>query len=192
MKDIVSKYQLVGIHSEKDIPDNLLSTPIGDLFKYHNLSTEFKNYNSAQMAIVMCMDNRKQLNIPNKFAYILRTAGARITGSEFKLSFAIGFADIKFVALIAHTNCGMVNLTSKKEKFIDGLIKNAGWTKEQAENHFNSFAPFFEIENETEFIVSESKRLKEKYPPITFVPLLYNVEDNKLYIIKPPVMNLLK
>ncbi|OGI08476.1 MAG: carbonic anhydrase [Candidatus Melainabacteria bacterium RIFCSPLOWO2_02_FULL_35_15] len=183
MKDIASKYQLINISSEKDIPKDLLNTPIADLLKYHNLSMEFKNYDTAQMAIVMCMDNRKQLNIPGKFSYILRTAGARITGSEFKLSFAIGFADIKFVALIAHTNCGMVNLTSKREKFVNGLIKNAGWTKEQAENHFNSFAPFFEIENEKEFIVSEGKRLKEKYPPIVFVPMLYNIEDNKLYII---------
>ncbi len=183
MKDFTSKYQLRDICNEKDIPDNLLNTPIADLLKYHNFSIKFREHETAEMAIVMCMDNRKQLNIPAKFAYILRTAGARITGSEFKLSFAIGFADIKFVALIAHTNCGMVNLTSKKEKFVTGLIKNAGWTKEQAENHFNSFAPFFEIENEIEFIVSESKRLKEKYLPIIFVPLLYNVEDNKLYII---------
>ena len=183
MKDISSKHQLISICNEKDIPDNLLNTPIADLLQYHNLSMEFKEYSTAQVAIVMCMDNRKQLNIPGKFAYILRTAGARITGSEFKLSFAIGFADIKFVALIAHTNCGMVNLTSKKEKIVDGLIKNAGWTKEQAENHFNSFAPFFEIENEKEFIVSEGKRLKEKYPPIIFVPMLYNVDDNKLYLI---------
>src|SRR3989338_10481111 len=183
MKDITSKYQLIDICSEKDIPKDLLNTPIADLLKYHNLSMEFKQYDTAQMAIVMCMDNRKQLNIPGKFSYILRTAVARITGSEFKLSFAIGFADIKFVALIAHTNCGMVNLTNKKEKFVDGLVRNAGWTKEQAENHFNSFAPFFEIENEKEFIVSESKRLKEKYPPIIFVPMLYNIEDNKLYII---------
>ena len=183
MKDVTSKYQLIDICNEKDIPCNLLNTPISDLLKYHNLSAEFKEYEAAQMAIVMCMDNRKQLNIPGKFAYILRTAGARITGSEFKLSFVIGFADIKYVALIAHTNCGMVNLTSKKEKFVGGLIKNAGWTKEQAENHFNSFAPFFEIENEKDFIVSESKRLKEKYSLIIFVPMLYNVDDNRLYVI---------
>lgn len=136
------------------------------------------------MAIVMCMDNRKQLTIPPRFAYILRTAGARITGSEFKLSFAIGFGDIKHVALIAHTNCGMVHLTSKKDKVVQGLIQNAGWTKEQAENHFDSFAPFFEIENEVDFIVSESTRLKEEYPQILFVPMIYKVEDNKLYLIE--------
>ncbi len=179
-----SRYELKEISSEADIPQHLINSPYADLLKYHNLQSNFKDYDNPQLAIVMCMDNRKQLNIPNKFAYILRTAGARITGSEFKISFAIGFGDIKHVALIGHTNCGMVNLTSKKEKIVQGLIENAGWSKEQAENHFISFAPFFEIENETDFVVSESYRLKEKYPKVSFVPILYKLEDNKLYLIE--------
>lgn len=183
MTNNIPTHKLESILSEKDIPEYLLNTPIAELLKYQNLSTSFKEYEKAQIAIVMCMDNRKQLHIPNRFAYILRTAGARITGSEFKLSFAIGFGDIKHVALIGHSNCGMVNLTSKKDKVVQGLIENAGWTKEQAENHFNSFAPFFEIENEVDFAVSESKRLKEKYPKILFVPMLYKVEDGLLYLI---------
>ena len=177
-------HQLENISSEKDIPEYLLNTPIAELLKYQNLSASFKEYEKAQIAIVMCMDNRKQLKIPNRFAFILRTAGARITGSEFKLSFVIGFGDIKHIALIAHTNCGMINLTSKKDKIVQGLIENAGWNKEQAENHFNSFAPFFEIENEVDFVVNEGKRLKEKYPKIVFVPMIYKVEDNKLYLVQ--------
>lgn len=184
MQPITSQYHLKEISSQNDLPISIIGTPLEDLIKYHNLQESFKEYEKAELAIVMCMDNRKQLTIPSRFAYILRTAGARITGSEFKLSFAIGFGDIKHVALIAHTNCGMVNLTSKRGKVVQGLIQNAGWTKEQAENHFDSFAPFFEIENEVDFIVSESKRLKEKYPQILFVPMIYKVEDNKLYLIK--------
>ncbi len=180
----ISQYHLKKVLSEGDIPQDLQNSPFADLLSYHNLSKSFKEYEKAELVVVMCMDNRKQLKIPNKFAYILRTAGARITGAEFKISFAIGFGDIKHVALIGHSQCGMVNLTSKKEKVIDGLVKNAGWTKEQAENHFNSFAPFFEIENEISFVASESKRLKEKYPKINFVPIIYKVEDNKLYLIE--------
>lgn len=179
----ITSYKLKNILSEKDIPKYLLNSPISDLLKYHNLKVHYKEYEKARIAIVMCMDNRKQLYIPNKFAYILRTGGARITGNEFKLSFVIGFGDIKHVVLIGHTNCGMVNLTSKKEKIVQGLIENAGWSKEQAENHFSSFAPFFEIENEVDFVVSESTRLKEKYPKILFVPMIYKVEDNKLYLV---------
>ena|SRR3989338_3615646 len=184
MSNTTSKYRLQAIVNNSDIPSYLLNSPFADLLQYHNLQSNFKNYDNPQLAIVMCMDNRKQLNIPNKFAYILRTAGARITGSEFKISFAIGFGDIKHVALIGHTQCGMVNLTSKKEKVVKGLIENAGWTYEQAENHFSSFAPFFEIENETDFVASESKRLKEKYPKVSFLPIIYKVEDGLLYLIE--------
>ena len=177
------KYKLLKLSSESNIPAKILHTPFADLIRYHNFSRESKNYDKAELIIVMCMDNRKQLNLPKKFTYILRTAGARITGSEFKLSFAIGFADIKHVALICHSNCGMVNLQTKKEKIVEGLIENAGWTKEAAVNHFDSFAPFFEIENEIDFVVKESKRLGEKYPKIMFQPFLYKVEDDKLYVI---------
>ncbi len=184
MQHPTSQYHLKKILNQDDLPTSIIKTPFENLIKYHNLGENFKEYEKAELAVVMCMDNRKQLNIPNKFAYILRTAGARITGNEFKLSFVIGFGDIKYIALIAHTNCGMVNLTSKKEKVVEGLVNNAGWTKETAENHFNSFAPFFEIENETSFMFSEANRLREKYPRISFLPMLYMVEDEKLYLIE--------
>lgn len=179
-----AKHKLIEVNNLTSIPEHLIKTPIGDLLKYQNLKSIQKSYEKAELVIVMCMDNRKQLEIPNKFAYILRTAGGRITGNEFKLSFAIGFGDVRYVAIIGHTNCGMVNLTSKKGKFIEGLMENAGWDKETAENHFNSFAPFFEIEDETNFVSSESKRLKEKYPKIEFVPMIYRVEDSKLYLVE--------
>ena len=180
----IFNYRLKPILSENDIPEKLIGSPFADLLSYHNFSKPFKNYERAELAVVMCMDNRKQLKIPNRFSYILRTAGARITGNEFMLSFAIGFGDIKHVVLIGHTNCGMVNLSSKKEQIIEGLIKNAGWTKEQAENHFISFAPFCEIEDAIDFVAGESKRLKEKYPQILFMPMLLKIEDNKLYLIE--------
>ena len=178
------KYSLIGVSSENDIPTKILNTPLADLIKYHNLSKAFKDYEKAELIIVMCMDNRKQLNLPKKFTYILRTAGARITGSEFKLSFAIGFADIKHVALICHSECGMVNLRTKREKVVKGLIENAGWSEDEAKNHFDSFAPFFEIENEIDFVINESKRLNEKYPKVQFQPFMYEVKDDKLYFIK--------
>ena len=184
MLNELEKYNLIEVLNLNDIPKFLLDTPISELLKYHNLNYPFKEYEKAQIAIVMCMDNRKQLKIPDRFAYILRTAGARITGNEFKLSFAIGFGDIKHVVLIGHTNCGMVSLMRKKEIIIKGLVENAGWAKEQAENHFNSFAPLFEIENEVTFVVSESKRLQEQYLKIIFVPMIYKVEDHRLYLIE--------
>jgi carbonic anhydrase len=130
------------------------------------------------------MDNRKHLRMPDNFAYIIRAGGANLRHSEFKVSYAIAVGGVKSIALMGHNNCGMVNLVARKEIFIEGLVKNAGWEKEKAEQHFNQFAPMFEIENEIDFILSETQRLRLRYPKVQVAPLLYKVEDNLLYQIK--------
>ena len=132
----------------------------------------------------MCMDHRKKMLIPDNFSYIIRTGGANLRYSEFKVSFAIAIGGVRHIALMAHSQCGMVNLPSKKELFIDGLVNDAGWDREFAEEHFMHFSPMFEIGNEIDFVLSEAKRLRQRYPKITIAPLYYKVEDNRLYSIK--------
>ncbi len=176
--------RLIKIEAVDAIPKEYLNTPIGNLLEYHNLNKPFTNYASAQLLIGMCMDNRKHLNIPDNFAFIIRSGGANLRYSEFKVSFAISVGGVKHIALIGHNNCGMVDLTSKKDLFIEGLVKNAGWTKEQAENQFNDNAPMYEIGNEIDFILSETIRLRKVYPKIKIAPMMYLVEDNRLYLIK--------
>lgn len=104
--------------------------------------------------------------------------------SEFKVSYAIAVGGAKSIALIGHTQCGMVNLMSKKTAFIQGLVNYAGWERESAEDHFNHYAPIFEIGNEVDFVLSETKRLCLRYPKIQVAPLLYRVEDNLLYLVQ--------
>lgn len=176
--------RLIPINSKSDIPEKYRNTPIGLLLEYHNLNKPFETYPAAQLLIGMCMDNRKHMHIPDNFSYIIRTGGANMRYSEFKISFAVGVGDVKHIALIGHNHCGMVNLVSKKDKFIEGLIKNAGWTKEMAEEHFMNFAPMFEIGNEIDFVLSEVPRLRRRYPNVQIAPILYLVEDNRLYLIK--------
>lgn len=130
------------------------------------------------------MDNRKHLHIPDNFAYIIRTGGANLRYSEFKVSYAIAVGGVGYIALIGHTQCGMVNLIARKEKFVQGLVETAGWEPESAEEHFHHYAPMFEIGNEIDFILSEVKRLRLRYPKIVVAPLLYRVEDNLLYCIE--------
>ena len=60
----------------------------------------------------------------------------------------------------------------------------SGWKKERAEEHFMLFAPMFEIGNETEFILSETERLRLCYPKVSIAPLFYMVEDNILCLIE--------
>jgi carbonic anhydrase len=176
--------RLIKVENNSAIPKEYLNTPIGNLFEYHNLNKEFKSYASAELLVGMCMDNRKHLNIPDNFAFIIRAGGANLRYSEFKVSFAIAVGGVKHIALIGHNHCGMVNLVSKKNQFVEGLVNNAGWTKEQAEEQFMNFAPMYEIGNEIDFILSETIRLRKKYPKIQIAPMMYLVEDNRLYLIK--------
>ena len=175
--------KLVSISSSEDIFPEYRNTPIGLLLEYHNLKRQPDAYAQAQMLIGMCMDNRKHLHIPDNFAFIIRTGGANLRYSEFKVSYAIAVGNIQYIALIGHNNCGMVNLISRKDEFINGLVDKAGWDREWAEEHFMHFAPMFEIGNEIDFVTSEAKRLRLRYPKITVAPMIYKVEDNLLYLI---------
>ncbi|PIQ83445.1 MAG: carbonic anhydrase [Candidatus Omnitrophica bacterium CG11_big_fil_rev_8_21_14_0_20_63_9] len=177
-------HRLLAINQPKDIPAAYRRNAIGRLLEYHNLGRPFETYSQAQLLIGMCMDNRKHLRIPDNFAFILRAGGANLRYSEFKVSYAIAVGDVSSIALIGHTNCGMVNLESRKSLFIQGLIKRGGWKKKDAKEHFAKFSMMFEIGSETDFILSEVKRLRRRYPKVTLAPMLYKVEDNRLYLLK--------
>ncbi len=175
---------LIKIESRLDIPQEYADTPIGTLLEYHNLGKGFSQYDKAELLIGMCMDNRKLLRIPANFAYIIRTGGANLRYSEFKVSYAIAIGNVRHLALIGHNNCGMVNLAARKEAFIDGLVSNAGWDKFAAEEHFLRYEPMFEIGSETDFIKSEVRRIRLRYPKVMVAPMMYLVEDGLLYLVE--------
>jgi carbonic anhydrase len=180
-------HRLLPIRSAQDILPAYRDTPVGRLLEYHDLDRPFETYTNAEMLIGMCMDNRKHLHIPDNFAYIIRSGGANLRYSEFKVSYAIAVGGIRAIALIGHTQCGMVNLIARKGQFVKGLVESAGWGEQAAEDHFFHFAPMFEIGSEVDFILSETKRLRLRYPKIPVAPLLYKVEDNHLYFIDEKV-----
>jgi carbonic anhydrase len=177
-------HRLLTIASASDIPAHYQGTAIGLLLEYHNLNRPYEAYRSARLLIGMCMDNRKHLRIPDNFAFIIRSGGANLRYSEFKVSYAIAVGGVGAIALIGHNQCGMVNLIERKGQFVRNLAENAGWTVQAAEEHFNRFAPMFEIGNEIDFILSEVQRLRLRYPKIPVAPMLYRVEDNRLYLIE--------
>ncbi len=176
--------RLMPIDTKKDIPANYLNTPIGLLLEYQNMDRPFDAHASAQLLIGMCMDNRKHMHVPENFSYIIRAGGANLRNAEFKISYAIGVGGVKHLALIGHNHCGMVNLIARKDIFVKGLVENAGWDKDRAEEHFMNYAPMFEIGNEIDFILFEVARLRLRYPKITIAPMHYKVEENRLYLIR--------
>jgi carbonic anhydrase len=176
--------RLLSINTVDDIHPQYRQTPIGLLLEFHNLNRPPETFDKAQLLIGMCMDNRKHLHMPDNFAFIIRSGGANLRYSEFKVSYAIAVGQVSHIVLIGHNNCGMVNLVSRQSEFIDGLVTTAGWPRERAEEHFMHYAPMFEIGNSIDFILSETKRLRLRYPKIMIAPLYYLVEDNKLYFIE--------
>ncbi len=175
---------VIEINSSSDIPKKYRDTPLSLLIEYQNQIRPFDSHAVAQILVGMCMDNRKALNVPENFAYILRTGGANMKWSGFKISYAIAVGGVRYIAIAGHNHCGMVNIVARKEAFIKGLVEGAGWEREKAENHFMNLLPMFEIGNEIEFVLSEVRRLRDEYPKIMVAPLLYRIEDNRLGLIK--------
>jgi carbonic anhydrase len=175
--------RLKPVTTNDDVPAVYRHTPIGLLLEYHNLARSFEPHTRAQLLIGMCMDNRKHLRIPDNFAYIIRSGGANLRYSEFKVSYAIGVGGVEAIALLGHNQCGMVNLAARRELFVQGLIEHAGWSQAQADEHFLHYAPLFEIGNEIDFVLSEAYWLRLRYPKVQVAPLLYRMEDNRIYLI---------
>lgn len=168
-----------------DILPEYRETPVALLLEYHNLGRALGSAAAPQLLIGMCMDSRKSLRIPHDFAFVLRTAGANMRDNEFRISYAIAVGGVRTIVLIAHTDCGMARLEQRHQQFVDGMVTNAGWDRERAERHFSDSAPKFGISDEVGFVLRESERLRGIYPKINVVPLLYRVEDDLLYQIKP-------
>ena len=72
----------------------------------------------------------------------------------------------------------------REEALARSMGVSRGPVREAAEEHFRQFAPTFEIGNEVDFVRSEAKRLRLRYPKIAVAPLLFRVEDNRIYAIR--------
>ena len=176
--------RLIEIKSATGIPSKYQDTPIGRLVEYQNHLRPHDSFATAQILVGMCMDNRKALDVPENFAYILRTGGANMRASGFKISYAIAVGGVRHIAIAGHNHCGMVNLMERKDAFIKGLVEGAGWDRQRAESHFMNLVPMFETGNTADFILSEVHRLRGEYPKIVIAPLLYRIEDNHLSFIR--------
>lgn len=173
----------IEIRSETDIPERWRATPIGALLRYHDLRVPLPGRaEKPELLIAMCMDSRKHLRIPDNFAFILRTGGANLRLSEFRVSYAIAVGGVRAIALIGHTNCGMSGLAARRGAFVEGLA-DAGWTRAAAEEHFDRHARQHEIGPEDDFVRAEARRLRALYPKVDVAPLLYRIEDDSIVML---------
>jgi carbonic anhydrase len=176
--------EIIPVNYRTDILPEYQGTPAGLLLEYHNLDRALGSGPGRQLLIGMCMDSRKALRIPPDFAYVLRTAGANMRDNEFRISFAIAVGGVRTLVLIAHTDCSMTRVKHLHDEFVRGLVEHAGWDKQRAEKQFEDGAHKFGIDDEVDFVMQEAERLRQLYPGITVVPLLYRVEDDLLYQLR--------
>jgi len=174
---------LVPVLRKDDIPDCYKHTPLEKLLLYHNLNYPFGSYSNAEMLIVMCIDNRMQLHLPDNFSYIVRNGGAKINTVLFPLSFIVATTGAKTVAVIGHSDCRMRDLETHRLGFISGLTEQ-GWTKKRAENFFVEMKPSFAIKDVASSVLADVRTLRSRYSNLLVAPLYYSVEDKKLYLIK--------
>jgi carbonic anhydrase len=179
---------LIPVDALTDILPKYRGTPIERFLRYHNLGEPLPpSTGRAELLIGMCMDHRKDLTIPNEFAYVLRSAGGNLRDSAFEISYAVGIGGIGTVALLAHTDCGMAHVTEKRAAFVRGLVERGGWEEQAAVAHFTDYATRYEIGDPIEFVVSEAARLRQVYPRLMVAPLLYAVENDRLVQINETV-----
>ena len=172
---------VVAVDSVLDILPAYARTPVEWLLRYHNLAEPLPPPTGrAQLLIGMCMDDRKDLVIPNEFAFVLRAAGGNLREHGFDISYAIAIGGIGTIALLAHTDCGMVQVRRKRETFVRGLMMRAGWSEARAAAHFDDCVAHYEIDDAIAFVIAEAARLRSVYPAVLIAPLLYRVEDDRL------------
>jgi carbonic anhydrase len=173
--------RVIPVDSVDDILPRYARTPIEWLLRYHNLAEQVAPAaKRAELLVGMCMDDRKDLHIPNEFAYVLRAAGGNLRDHAFDIAYAVAIGGVTTIALLAHTDCGMVGVRKKRDAFIRGLVSRGGWDEARAAEEFDRSVSAHEMSDAITFVVGEAKRLTAEYPALLVAPLLYRVEDDRL------------
>ena len=172
---------LRAVISREDILPEYRGTPLEWMLRYHNLGEPCPpTHGSPVLLVSMCMDHRKELRVPNEFAYVLRSAGGNLRDSEFEVSYAVAVGGVDTIALLAHTDCGMAHVTAKRDRFVNGLVTRAGWSPDEALAHFEDASSRYEIGDAATFVIGEAERLRARYPRLLVAPFLYAVESDLL------------
>lgn len=174
---------LLPVKQWDDVLPAYRNTPVADLLAYQNLRRPHRSHDRAELLIGMCMDHRMVLRIPDNFAYVLRAGGANLRRIEFKVSYAVAVGGVRAICLVGHDQCGMVDLSARRDLFVSGLVENGGWERQEAAEHFDQFSAVFEIRDPAEFVLCEARRLRERYPRVMVAPLLYQIREGLLYQI---------
>ena len=168
-------------------PDHILEryrgTPIAELLAAHNLGRTLPVTPAAELLIITCMDHRVTFDIPEFFAYQLRTAGATVAPILSNVAFAVAVANVKAICVIGHTDCAMCRVENKCDTLIDNLVEREAWCPNQARDHAAHLQEVFRVEDPTRATWSAARRVAALFPSCLVAPLLFRVDDGALFQI---------
>lgn len=178
--------KLLSIRQESDIPLPIRNTAMGDLFRMHNLGLEpLTKTEVPELLIVTCMDYRINLHIKDRFAYIIRNGGANIYNEDFFVKFGVAVAHLKHIAIIGHTDCGMCKVRHQSLAISHHFEDTFQWSPNDSEVYIAQNSERFGLSDEAIFTYQEALFLQSELGEnlAKVCPLMYNVEDNQLYLI---------
>lgn len=169
-----------------------VGTPIEELLLFHNGGKDASVIcENPQLIVSVCMDQRISLHLPAGFAYTLRTPGGRLQGLEFAISYAIAMGGVQTLAIIGHTDCAMTKIKEVKKRFVRRLDAwHTQWSAKDALRHFNQWAPVFYIENIEDHVWAQAVWMSDIFPDLLIAPMIYRVEDHRLYLLEEHVSSL--
>lgn len=175
--------RLTAINTLEDIPSHLQATPIADLINCQNFyDVSDEQATSANLIIGMCIDYRKQLHLPKNSAYVIRSPGANMQGCEFSIALGLS-TKIKYMALLVHNKCLMANPYPLEKNFKDTLVQEHNWSAGKASVFFDSHAASGLVGDVIDFAKDESTRLQTIFKGLTVVPLLYDVDSDRIFLV---------
>lgn len=167
------------VTSEADILPAYRDTPVADLLRYQNLGAAPRAHARAEILVSTCLEGGPALRVPAGFAVTLHTGAGSLKRVPFKVSWAVGIAGVRAIAVVGHGNCGLVGLRGHREEFVERLMA-AGWERPAAEQHFDHWSDLFEIDDPAGFAAAEAARLRHRYPRLTVAPLLLDPASGRL------------
>ncbi len=177
--------RLRNINDREHIPSRWLETPIEQFIRAHNFDEPVKAAKSPQLLIVSCIEYRFRPEVPAKFAYVMRTAGGKISqlpGAEFALSYILANG-VRHIALVGHNDCGMTKVHEFKPKLVAALIEQ-GWDPAHAGVFIEDNAERFAMDDEIDSLEREFNRLKALFKNVEIAPLFISLSSTRLHIPK--------
>ncbi len=175
--------RLVQLESPEALPQRWRGTPIEDFIAAHNFDKTVRTSSEPKLLVVSCIEFRFTPQIPRNFAYVIRTAGGRISqipGSEFALAYILANG-VRHIVTVGHNDCGMTKVHAFKPRLISALVEQ-GWDSDKAEKCIEDNSDRFAMKDEIDALEFEFIRLRSLFKNVEIAPLFVSLSSTRLHL----------